>query len=70
MPLSCHQREYGFRIVVGLLFTGCTGVFTVVCQFIHSTQVADSVAAEKAETVKTRMQSVNKIDVNDANKHL
>lgn len=70
MPLSRHQREYGFSIVIGLLFTGCTGVFAVVCQFIHSTQVADGVAAEKEETVKTRMQSVNKIDVNDANKHL
>lgn len=52
MPLSCHQREYSFRVVVGLLFTGRTRVFAVVCQFIHSAQVADGVAAEKEKPIK------------------
>lgn len=69
MPLSCHQRENGFSVVVGLLLTRRARVFTVVCQFIHSAQVADGVAAE-GKTVKTRVQSVNGIDASDTNKHL
>lgn len=69
MPLSCHQRENGFSVVVGLLLTGRTRVFTVVCQFIHSAQVTDGVAAED-KTVKTQMWSVNKSDINNTNKHL
>lgn len=69
MLLSCHQRENGFSVVIGLLFTGCTRVFAIVCQFIHSAQVTYCVAAEE-KTVKTRMQSENKININNPNKHL
>lgn len=69
MLLSRHQRENGFSVVVGLLFTGRTGVFAIVCQFIHSAQVAYGVAAEE-KTVKTRTRSENKINVNEPNKHL
>lgn len=70
MPLSCHQREDRFRIVVRLLFAGRTRVFAVVCQFIHSAQVTDGVAAEEEQPVKTQIDSVNGIDVNNANQHL
>lgn len=62
MPLSCHERENGFSVVVGLLLAGCTRVFAIVCQFIHSAQVADSVAAEE-KPVRTWMWSVNKNDI-------
>lgn len=43
MFLPCHEREDGFSVVVGLLFTGCARVLAIVGQFIHTTQVTDGV---------------------------
>lgn len=44
--LPRHQREDGFSVVVGLLFTGCAGVLAIVCQFLHPAEVTDGVTTE------------------------
>lgn len=53
MFFTRHERQDGFCVVVGLLFTGCTRVFAVVGQLIHPSQVTDGVAkGERRWTVK------------------
>lgn len=47
MFLPCHEREDGFSVVVGLLFTGCARVLAIVSQLIHPAQVTDGVTKEE-----------------------
>ena len=47
MFFTRHEGEDGFRIVVGLLFAGCTRVLAVVGQLIHPAQVTDGGAKEE-----------------------
>lgn len=51
MFLPCHEREDGFSVVVGLLFTGRSGVLAIVGQFIHPSKVTDGVAEEEGISV-------------------
>lgn len=49
MFLPRHEGQDGFSVVIGLLFTGRTGVLAIISQFIHPAQVTDGVAEGKAD---------------------
>lgn len=45
--LAGHERQDGFGIVVGLLFTGSAWILAVVGQFIDSAQITDCVTIKE-----------------------
>ena len=43
MVFFSHEAKNGFSIFVGLLFAGRSGIFSVVGEFLNSSQIANGV---------------------------
>ena len=45
---SCHEREQGFGVIIGLLLAGCAGILAVVGQLLGAAQGAHRVRVDNA----------------------